>query len=347
MSKMMKEVVVTKPHEYEIREVPVPELANDYEVLIKMKAAGVCGSDHHIYHGANPCSTYPRIPGHENVGVIEKVGSKVTKVKVGDKVVVDLIITCGECYQCKIGRENVCENVLVRGSGTDGGFREYFTAPEDDVYIVPDHVPFKEAVLAEPFAIGAHCTNRGRVVAEDIVFILGAGTIGSIILQTCKNIGATVICCDINDESLERAKGYGADYIINSRRENIVDRVREITNNKGVTVAFDSACFKGSLTSLFEVGLVRNAGRIVSLGFCSEPEAISQAMLDQRELDLIGSRMSCYQFKPVIKKIANKEFILDGIATTFIKFSNIDKMFYYMDNPDPSVKKMVILFDEE
>jgi len=342
----MKQVVVTKPHEYAVQEVDIPELQNEREVLVQMKAAGVCGSDHHIYHGANPCSTYPRIPGHENAGVIAKVGKEVTKVKVGDHVVVDLIITCGKCYQCKLGRENVCENVRVRGSGADGGFREYFTAPEDDVYIIPDSIPFKDAALVEPYAIGAHCTNRGRVVGDDIVFILGTGTIGSIILQTCKSIGCTVICCDINDDTLERAKSYGADHIINSKRENVIEAVQKITGGKGVTVAFDSACFPGSLTSLFEVGLVRNAGRIVSLGFSTAPEAISQAAIDQRELDLIGSRMSCYQFEPVIKKFAEGAFNLEGIATTFIKLSEIDKMFYYMDNPDPSVKKMVILFDE-
>ncbi|MBS3975492.1 MAG: alcohol dehydrogenase catalytic domain-containing protein [Syntrophomonadaceae bacterium] len=341
----MKEIVIIKPHEYEVREVPIPELQNEYEVLIQMKAAGICGSDHHIYHGANPCSTYPRIPGHENAGVIAKVGSKVTKVKAGDRVAVDLIITCGECYQCKIGRENVCEHVRVRGSGADGGLREYFTAPEDDVYVVPDSIPFKDAALIEPFTVGAHCTERGRVVPGDIVFILGAGTIGSIILQTCRNKGCMVICCDINDETLERAKGYGADYVINAKKESVIARVQEITKGKGVTVAFDAACFQGSLTSLFEPGLVRNAGRIVSLGFTTAPEAISQAMLDQRELDLIGSRMSCDQFKPVIEKFARNEFNLDGIATTFIKFSEIDKMFYYMDHPDPKVKKMLVLFD--
>lgn len=341
----MKEVVVTKPHEYAVREVPIPELANDYEVLVQMKAAGVCGSDHHIYHGANPCASYPRIPGHENAGVIAKIGSKVTRVKVGDRVVVDLVITCGECYQCKIGRENVCEKVLVRGSGTDGGFREYFTAPETDVYVFPESIPFKDAALIEPYAIGAHCTERGRVLAEDIVFILGTGTIGSIILQTCKAKGATVICADVNDDTLARAKGYGADFIINSKNENIVARVQEITKGKGVTIAFDSACFQGSLTALFEVGLVRNAGRIVSLGFVSAPESISQAMLNQRELDLIGSRMSCYQFEPTIEKFTKHAFNLEGIATTYINLSEIEKMFYYMDNPDPKVKKMVILFD--
>ncbi|MCD7895185.1 MAG: alcohol dehydrogenase catalytic domain-containing protein [Planctomycetaceae bacterium] len=342
----MKQIIVTRPHVYEVQTVPVPEITDDHDVLIQMKAAGVCGSDFHIYHGTNPCSTYPRIPGHENVGVIAKVGPKVTRVREGDHVAVDLILTCGECYQCTIGRENVCENVLVRGSGTDGGWREYFTAPETDVYVIPKDIPWKDAALIEPFAIGGHCTRRGRLMKDDIVYILGAGTIGSIILQTAKAAGATVIISDVNDDSLARAKGYGADFTINTKKENVVERIREITKGKGISLAFDAACFRGSLTSLFEPGIMRNAGRVVSLGFCTEPEAIIQAMIDQRELDLIGSRMSCYQFEPTIEKFKNHAFTLEGIATTFIKFSEIDQVFHHMDNPSPEVKKMVILFDE-
>lgn len=343
----MKEIVVVKPHEVEVKEVPMPKISNEYEVLIKMQSAGVCGSDFHIYHGTNPCSTYPRIPGHENAGIVAAVGDKVSKVKVGDHVIVDLIMTCGECYQCEIGRRNVCENVRVRGSGADGGWREYFTAPEAEVYKISKDVPWKDAALVEPFAIGAHCTNRGRVVANDVVFILGMGTIGSIILQSCKDKGCkTIICCDINDVSLERAPKYGADYVINSKTENVVKRVQEITKEKGVSIAFDSACFPGSLTFVMQPGIIRNAGRVVPMGFVTEPEAITQAMINQREIDIIGSRMSCYQFEPTIKHMEDHDFILDGVATTFIKFSEIDKVFDHMNHPDPAIKKMVILFDE-
>ncbi|WP_196604255.1 alcohol dehydrogenase catalytic domain-containing protein [Pectinatus haikarae] len=343
----MKEVIVTGPHKAEVRDVPMPKIENKHDVLIKMQSAGVCGSDHHIYHGTNPCSTYPRIPGHENAGIVTAVGSAVTTVKKGDHVIVDLIMTCGECYQCKIGRKNVCESVRVRGSGADGGWREYFTAPETEVYKINDKVPWKDAALTEPFAIGAHCTNRGRVTADDVVFILGTGTIGSIILQTCKAKGCkTVICCDVSDSSLERAKKYGADYVINSKRENLLERIQTITKGRGVTIAFDSACFKGSLTLVMQPGIVCNAGRIVPMGFVTEPESITQAMINQREIDIIGSRMSCCQFEPTIKHIENGDFDLEGIATNFIKFSNIQEVFYHMEHPDPSVKKMVILFDE-
>lgn len=341
----MKSVVITKPHEYQVIDVPIPKVGDD-EVLIQMKAAGVCGSDFHIFHGKNPCSSYPLVPGHENVGIVSQVGKNVSKIKVGDHVVVDLVITCGECYQCRHGRKNVCENVLVRGSGTDGGWREYFTAPEKDVYVIDPKLPFKDAALIEPFAIGGHCCKRGRVTAEDRVLILGTGTIGSIILQTCKMIGAMVICADINPDTLKRAQKYGADYAINSKQENLVERVLELTYGKGVTVAFDSACFQGSLTSLLAPGLVCNAGRVVSLGFCSDPESISQAMIDKPELDIIGSRMSAYQFEPTAKNMAEGKYNMDELVSHYIPFSKIDEVFYHIDHPNPSVKKMVIVFDE-
>ena len=342
---MMKEVVVTEPHKFEVRTVPVPELANEKEVLIQMKSAGVCGSDHHIYHGLNPCSTYPRIPGHENAGIVVKAGREVTNVKVGDHVIVDLISTCGTCYQCRIGRKNVCEQVKVRGSGADGGWREYFTAPSSEVYKISDSVSWADAALVEPYAIGAHSTARGRVVPEDVVFILGAGTIGSIILQTCKAKGCKmVICCDVDDSSLKRAKEYGADEVIHSKKEDVVRRVQEITGGKGVTVAFDSACFPGSLTMCMQPGILCNAGRMIPLGFSTAKEEITQAMINQRELDVIGTRMSCYQFEPTIQRMENKEFQTEGIATTFIPFAEIDRVFYLMDHPEPASKYMVILF---
>lgn len=341
----MKEVIIPEPHKFEIREVPIPDLKNEDEVLIQMKAAGVCGTDHHIYHGSNPCSTYPRIPGHENAGIIVKTGKNVTNVQEGDHVVVDLLSSCGECYQCRIGRKNVCEHVKVRGSGVDGGWREYFTAPASEVYKISETVKWEDAALVEPYAIGAHCTSRGRIVPEDTVFILGAGTIGAIILQTCKAIGVKkVICCDIDDTSLERAKAYGADAVIHSGREEIAERVQAITEGHGVTAAFDAACFPGSLTLCMQPGILCNAGRMIPMGFCTEPEGITQAMINQRELDIIGSRMSAFQFEPTIDRMEKGKLNTEGIATSIIPFQEVKKVFEYMEHPVPESKKMVIIF---
>ncbi len=345
MTDLMKEVVVTEPYHYEVREVPVPE-PKDNEVQIKLMACGVCGSDIHIYKGENPNSRYPLIPGHENVGIVTKVGKDCKKIKPGDHVVIDYVMRDGTCWQCRHGRGNVCEHVLVRGSGTDGGWREYWCVEEFYVYKIDDGISWKDAALIEPLTIGEHSTKRGRVDEDDTVFVFGTGTIGTIICQACKLRGAkTVICCDISDSSLERAKrDFGADYIINSKKEDVVQRIKEITDGHGVTVAFDAAAFPGSLTFVMQPGIVCNAGRVVPMGFCTTPEKITQQMINGRELDIIGTRMSLNQWEPTAKKMAEGKYHMKGLATTFVPFGEIDKVFNNIVNPKPEVKKQVILF---
>lgn len=346
MKETMKEVVVTEPHKYEIREVPIPEPKDD-QVQIKLMAAGVCGSDVHIFKGENPNSRYPLIPGHENVGLVTKVGKDCTRIKEGDHVVIDYVMRCGECWQCTHGRGNVCEHVLVRGSGTDGGWREYWCVEEPYVYRIDDSIPWGDAAFIEPLTIGEHSTSRGRVGPDDTVFVFGAGTIGTIITQACKLKGAgTIICCDIDEASLERSRLFGADYTINSKTQDIAEEIRRITDGHGCTVAFDAAAFPGSLTMVLQPGIVCNAGRVVPMGFSTEPEKINQQMINGRELDIIGTRMSLNQWTPTAQKMAEGKYRVEGLVTSYIKFSDIDRVFHLIDHPDETSKKMVILFDE-
>ncbi len=343
--KMMKQVVVVKPQEFEVREVPVPEIGTN-DVLVQMKSSGVCGSDQHLYHGANPNSTYPRVPGHENAGIIVEVGAEVTSVQVGEHVIVDLVHACGECYQCKTGRRNVCEQVTLRGSSMDGGWSEYIAVPQNEVFPIDKKIRWEDAALVEPYAIGEHCTTRGRVSAQESVLIFGMGTIGAIILQAVKRIGCeTIICCDVSDDALERAKEFGASHVINTRSEDLVEKVQEYTNGKGVNVSIDAVGIKGTLYQCMQKGVLANAGRVVPLGFSTAEEGITQQLINQRELEIIGSRMSAYKFEPTIAKMESGEINTTGIATKFVKFSEINDLFYSMDHPDASSRKMVVLFD--
>lgn len=340
----MKQVIVTKPFQYKVIDVPIPEPGAG-EVLVRMKAAGVCGSDFHLFLGENPQAVFPRVPGHENAGEVVKAGAGVTKVREGDHVVVDLVVACGKCPQCRSGRPNVCRTVKARGAAIDGGWREYFAVPEHEVHLLPAGISFQDGALAEPFAIGGHCAGRAEVTERDVVLILGSGTIGAVILQTCKGKGCKVICADINESSLERALSYGADHVIHTRQEKLAERIREITAGTGVDVVFDAACYPGSLTDVMQPGILTNGGRVVPLGFCTEPEKISQAMINGRELKIIGSRMSCGQFVPTIEKMAKGELSLKGIVSHYIPFSQIGRVFENMKNPPADLKKMVILFD--
>ena len=346
MKETMKELVITGPKQYEIREVPMPK-PGDGEVLIQMKAAGVCGSDVHQFLGENPNAVFPRVPGHENAGVIVAVGKDVKNIKVGDHVVVDLVVACGECPQCKKGRRNVCRTVKARGSAIDGGWREYFAVPEHEVYLLPQDMPFKDAALIEPFAIGGHCTTRAGIQGGESVLVLGSGTIGAVILQTLKLKGCRVICADINDASLARAKEYGADAIVNTKTENLKDAVQKFTDGAGVDVIFDSACYPGSLTAVLEMGIPANGATIVPMGFCTAQEGITQAMINTRELSIIGTRMSCNQFQPTIERFAKHEYQLDGMVSHYIPFSQVGQVFENIIHPPKDMKKMVIVFDEE
>ena len=346
MKETMKEVVITGPKQYEIREVLVPK-PGDGEVLIQMKAAGVCGSDVHQFLGENPNAVFPRVPGHENAGVIVAVGKDVKNIKVGDHVVVDLVVACGECPQCKKGRRNVCRTVKARGSAIDGGWREYFAVPEHEVYLLPQDMPFKDAALIEPFAIGGHCTTRAGIQGGESVLVLGSGTIGAVILQTLKLKGCRVICADINDASLARAKEYGADAIVNTKTKSLKEAVQEFTDGAGVDVIFDSACYPGSLTAVLEMGIPANGATIVPMGFCTAQEGITQAMINTRELSIIGTRMSCNQFQPTIERFAKHEYQLDGMVSHYIPFSQVGQVFENIIHPPKNMKKMVIVFDEE
>ena len=346
MKETMKEVVITGPKQYEIREVPVPK-PGDGEVLVQMKAAGVCGSDIHQFLGENPNTMFPRIPGHENVGIVVACGADVKNIKVGDHVVVDLVVACGECPQCKKGRRNVCRTVKARGAAIDGGWREYFAVPEHEVYLLPQDMPFKDAALIEPFAIGGHCTTRAGIQGGESVLVLGSGTIGAVILQTLKLKGCRVICADINDDSLARAQKYGADAVVNTKKENLKDAVQKFTDGAGVDVIFDSACYPGSLTAVLEMGIPANGATVVPMGFCTAQEGITQAMINTRELSIIGTRMSCNQFQPTIERFAKHEYQLDGMVSHYIPFSQVGQVFENIIHPPKNMKKMVIVFDEE
>lgn len=346
MKDTMKEVVIIGPKQYEIREVPVPAPGNN-EVLIQMKAAGVCGSDIHQFLGENPNTMFPRIPGHENVGIVVACGADVKNIKVGDHVVVDLVVACGECPQCKKGRRNVCRTVKARGAAIDGGWREYFAVPEHEVYLLPQDIPFKDAALIEPFAIGGHCTTRAGIQGGESVLVLGSGTIGAVILQTLKLKGCRVICADINDDSLARAQKYGADAVVNTKKENLKDAVQKFTDGAGVDVIFDSACYPGSLTAVLEMGIPANGATVVPMGFCTAQEGITQAMINTRELSIIGTRMSCNQFQPTIERFAKHEYQLDGMVSHYIPFSQVGQVFENIIHPPKNMKKMVIVFDEE
>ena len=210
----MKAVLVTQPHRIVIEERPRPEISEPTEVLIKVKVGGICGSDVHIYHGTSSVATYPRVIGHEIVGEIIEVGLQVTNWSSGDRVIIDPVISCGTCYQCRIGRRNVCRNLKVRSVHVDGGYQEYVVVPQESIYHIPDNVSWEDAILIEPFTVAEQVCSRAEIQAGDLVFIMGAGPVGLSVLKMAKLRGATCFISDIVEKRLEFAKTQGADVVL-------------------------------------------------------------------------------------------------------------------------------------
>lgn len=339
----MKQFVTLKPMELVFQDVPKPEIKSSNEVLVKVKSAGICGSDVHIYRGTSPVATYPRVMGHEVVGIIEEIGSGVKKVKRGDHVIVDQIISCGHCYPCRIGRPNVCCNLKVRGVHIDGGYREYMTATEDAMHLIPKNIAFSDAIMIEPLSIAFQARSRARISDDDIVFILGAGALGKSMIKTMALTKAIIIVADIFDDKLEEAKILGAHYTVNSKKENMIETVKKISGGYGPTVSIDAAGLVTSLADLAEVTC--NAGRVITMAFLEEPSLISIFKITAKELDIRGSRLQNNKFEEVISAVKDEKIKIDDLVSHRIPFSDIKKAFELIDSKDPSVKKISIIFD--
>jgi 2-desacetyl-2-hydroxyethyl bacteriochlorophyllide A dehydrogenase len=295
----MYQICVASPLNLEVREVPTPKLENGNEVLIKVKAAGICGSDIHIYHGTSPVATYPRIIGHEVAGEVLEVGDQVTGLQSGDHVVIDPVVGCGKCYPCSVGRPNVCNNLQVRGVHLDGGYQEYMVLPASGLYKVSAELSWEKAVLVEPFTVAAQVVSRGAVVPADTVFIMGVGPIGLTVLQVVKKIGARCIVSDLVESRLNMARKLGADVILNGAACDVAARLKEETAGFGPNVIIDAVCNNRSFEDA--VKMAPSTGRIVLLGFSDQPSAVAQFYITAKELDVKGSRLHCHKFPQVIQ----------------------------------------------
>src|SRR3954463_4122705 len=285
----MLAISVEKPHSLAVVEAssPAPEQG---EVRVRVRRAGICGSDVHILHGSNPFARYPRIIGHEFAGEIESVGPDVSALAVGDRVVVDPVLSCGHCYPCRIGRPNVCANLEVLGVHRDGGFRDLIVVPARNVVKVSPNLPVEIAALAEPFSIAANVLSRTGCGPEDTVLIYGAGTVGLTVLQVAKLKGARCLVSDPDEARLERARSFGADVTIDPRSTPVADVVNGEMDGLGPSVIIDGA----GVPELLEEAcrFASPAGRIGLLGFSPAPCNISQQEIVKKELTLVGSRLN-------------------------------------------------------
>ncbi|MGP3591990.1 Zn-dependent oxidoreductase [Vagococcus sp. WN89Y] len=297
----MKSVVIEHPNQLTIAERPLPAPAAG-EVRVKVSLAGICGSDSHIYRGHNPFARYPRVIGHEFFGLIDAVGEGVAPSRLGERVAVDPVISCGHCYPCAIGKPNVCTELVVLGVHRDGGFSEYAVVPADNAWVIPPAIPDEHAVMVEPFTIAANVTGQVNPREQDIALVYGAGPMGLTTVQALKGVYnvSQVIVADRIDERLQMAQRSGADWVINNSQQ----PVQAALEARGIkpTLIVDAACHPSILQEA--ITLASPAARIVIMGFSSEPSQIIQQGITGKELSIFSSRLNARKFPVVIDWLA-------------------------------------------
>lgn len=272
-----------------IDRVRVPELGA-HDVLIDIKASGICHSDLNYRDGVAPVGKMPIILGHEMAGVVAEVGNRVEEVEEGDRVCVHYVISCGNCVFCSSGKENLCEKYQMMGKDVDGGFAEYIKVPARNVLRLPGAIPFEQgAILGCAVSTAFHALRRGRVNVGDTVVICGVGGLGIHAVQLAAKIfgAGEVIAVDVSDEKLKLAKKLGADEVINAAEEDPAERVREITDGRLADVALDFVGLRKTIEKAIDS--VGKGGRAVIVGIGLEDVRVSPyGTIIAKEMELIG-----------------------------------------------------------
>lgn len=293
---------------------PVPTKG---QALIKVKMAGICGSDIGAFRGTNGLVTYPRIIGHEIAGEIVEIPANNKKgLKPGDHVIVDPYLYCGHCYPCSIGRTNCCNDLKVLGVHVDGGMAEYFCHPADMLIPVPKEIPWDLAPIAEPLTIALHGIHRGGLIAGEHCVIIGAGPIGLLAGMVAQAYGAHAIMIDLVQERLDFAKGLGIEYIINSGTENPLERISEITDGNLAQQVMECSGANSAIRNTFDY--VSNAGRITFTGWPKKETSLPTDVITRKEIDIRGARTSAGEFEEALELIRTGKVDVRAILTKVV-----------------------------
>lgn len=339
----MRAITVTKPGEMRLLEVPEPRITEPDQVLVRVKAAGICGSDVHVAHGTNPYAVYPVVPGHEAAGVIEAVGSNVKELEIGDGVVFEPITYCGTCYACRSGHHNVCRELKVLGCSVDGTFRDYAVVKRSQVYKYDTaRMSFVQAALCEPYTIGAQANWRGDVKPGDWALVHGGGPIGLIVADVAKSRGAKVIVSEPNEKRLAMTAEFGADYMVNPLKQDLGKVVDELTGGEGVNVIFEAAGVPALLKD--SIALLSPAGRLVAMTYGPEPVPVDFRAVNAKELTILGTRHQYQKFPEVVTLLPDHLRQVDRLTTHIFPAEEFERAFAVLADKDSGAGKVVLTF---
>lgn len=346
MSKTRPMAIVTSPGRIEFQDRPLPT-PGPFEVQIKVKAVSICGSDLHIFKGAHPAAPLPVPAGHEIAGEVEVVGSRAGKLKPGDRVAVEPVIVCDECYFCQRGEYSLCQNISFQYRKGQGGFTTHFIAHERWVHPLPAGLSYAEGALVEPLSVALHAIKRSCLEVGDNCAIFGAGAIGLLLLMLFKTTGGgDAFMVDVQDHRLRKAIELGAVAVFNNQDGNSVEQIIQRTGGLGVERAFEAVGI--NLTLVQALQTLKKGGMAVLLGLFEDPEvSIPANIFVQKEVSLTGSQGYCWDFQGALKLLADKRVNLKPLITHQVPLAQVQDAFDLLMDPHNEAIKVVVRVGEE
>jgi L-iditol 2-dehydrogenase len=341
----MKALVLSEYKKLDLVDMQKPQPGDD-DLLIRVQACGICGSDVHGYDGSTGRRVPPIVMGHEAAGIIEAVGSAVKDFRPGDRVTFDSTVSCGRCFYCRRGLVNLCDHREVIGVSTSdfrrmGAFAEYVTVPARIAYTLPDNMAFAYAALIEAVSVAVHAVSLTPIALEDTVVVAGAGMIGLLTLQAASLAGAgRVFVIDVDDTRLELARDLGATGTFNSSNCDPVSEIRDLTGSRGADVALE--CVGIAPTVNLAIEAVRKGGTVTLVGNVAPRVEIGLQSTVTRQIRLQGSCASAGEYPACISLISRGAIRVEPLLSAVAPLDEGAAWFRRLYLREPGLLKVVL-----
>lgn len=341
----MLQQIMTAPGVIEFQEVSVPEVKAD-QVLVKIMKIGICGSDIHVYHGEHPFTSYPVTQGHEVSGEIVELGADVTGFEIGQKVTIQPQVVCGECYPCRHGKYNLCEELKVMGFQTTGVASHYFAVDAKKVTVLPEEMSYDEGAMIEPLAVAVHGVRQAGDVTGLKIAVLGAGPIGILVAQAAKGMGAeSVMVTDISDVRLAKAKECGVDFVVNTKETDFGDAMLANFGPDKADIIYD--CAGNNITMGQAIKYARKGSTIILVAVFAGMATIDLAVANDHELDIKSTMMYRNEdYIDAIQLVNDKKVTLAPLVSKHFAFRDYLKAYQYIDDNRETTMKVIMNVQE-
>mgnify|MGYP002628033910 CR=1 FL=1 len=341
----MKAMLLKEYKHLEVTEMPEPEVgAND--VLVEVRACGICGSDIHGYDGSSGRRIPPLVMGHEAAGVIAKVGVDIESFEVGDRVTFDSTVSCGHCKFCRAGSINLCDNRKVLGVSCGeyrqhGAFAQFVAVPQNILYKIPEGLAFEHAAMIEAVSIAVHAANRAPVKLGDTAVVVGSGMIGLLVIQAIRLAGCSqVIAVDLDNDRLMLAKQLGADVTLNAKTDDVIAEVKSLTGGKGADISIEVV--GASVTIETAIEATRKGGSITLVGNLAPKVEVPLQAIVTRELTLYGSCASNGEYPACIDLLEKGDIQVEPLITAKASLEEGPGFFDRLYKGEPGAMKVIL-----